>query len=95
MQWPTTSGVEAWIGTRHIAVIYWPTTNQMDVVPMETLPHCSICPSFAKDTGEELHSEGRRIGFHQEEEKPDDRGEVLILYQTEGMISLRQGENIR
>ena len=60
---------------------------------METLPHYSICPSPVKDTGEILHSNGGRIGFHQEEEQTNNRGEVLILYRTEGVISLRQGAN--
>ena len=42
MPQPTTSRVEAWIGIGHIAVLYWPTVAQMDVVPMEVLPYYLI-----------------------------------------------------
>ena len=45
-----------------------------------------------KDTGEELHSEGWRIGFHREKrEAIDNKGEFFIFYRKEGVISLRKG----
>ena len=54
----TTSGVEAWIGTRTIMVLSWPMVDQMDVVSMVTLPYYSTCPpSPAKDSQDKNHTQ--------------------------------------
>ena len=50
--------------------------------------------SYRKLTGVESHLEDQRLDFHCEEEESDNRGEVLILYRTDGVISLRQEGSI-
>ena len=64
--------------------------DQMDMVPMVTLPYYSIYPSsYAKDSQEKNHTQKvKELAFIEKKEKRYDKGEVFLFYRKEGLISL-------
>ena len=90
--WRTTSQVEAWIGTGHIAVLYWPIADQMDVVPMVTLPYYLIyLSSPAKDLQKKSNTQRvRESTFNEKEERQIIREKFFSFYKKEGLLCLRK-----
>ena len=89
----TTFGVEAQIGTGHIAVLCQPIADQMDVVSMAALPCYLFCLSSpAKDLQEKSYTQKvRESSFTEKEEQQIIRKKFFSFYSKEGLISLRKG----